>query len=281
MKTVVASFDDLVFRARNKDYGSYELRKRIGKNTIGGFILGSILVALFFTIPVLSKYLMGEEEASKETVNMQDVKLMEPPPMDDKEEQKKEKKPQKKVKEPPPPKRDQVKYTEPKVEKIEEVDDPNTEITNTDTLSRDIEVGAEETEGSGEGPPRFTAQTGEGDPNSDVNTNFKPQQEEEKKAVDQFALSNEPQPVNLDRIKNQIEYPQIAREGGIHGTVVLEVTINERGKYESHRVVRSPHKLLTKECEKHIASLRFQPGKQGGKPVRFKVQVPFRFKLDR
>jgi protein TonB len=279
MNTIKASFDDLVFRARNKSYGAYVLRKKLGRHTLGGFIFGALLVTLFFSLPILIKYLEGSEEQTKQEVDMTDVKLSEPPPLKKEDEKEKEVK-KKEVVEPPPPKRDQVKYTEPEVKKAEDIENKDQEITNLDTVSRDVEFAEKSAKGTGEGPPTFTEGVGEGPRDSDVKRGFKPKKKKEK-AKDIFALSNEPKAVNMDQIKGEIEYPEIARESGISGTVILEVYIDKRGRYKKHKVVRSPHKLLTKECEKHIANLRFQPGIQGGNPVPFKVQVPFNFKIDR
>ena len=47
-------------------------------------------------------------------------------------------------------------------------------------------------------------------------------------SVDQEAV-----PVNLDQIRKQVGYPQIARDAGIQGQVVIRVLIDENGNYVS------------------------------------------------
>ncbi|MEO0472848.1 MAG: hypothetical protein AAF206_24745, partial [Bacteroidota bacterium] len=44
-------------------------------------------------------------------------------------------------------------------------------------------------------------------------------------------VDREPRPLNLDYIRTRINYPQIAREASISGTVVMRILVDERGNY--------------------------------------------------
>ena len=89
----------------------------------------------------------------------------------------------------------------------------------------------------------------------------------------------EPTPVNMGDIQKLIGYPQIARDAGIEGTVVVRVLVDKAGNYSRHRVINQVHPILTKAVEEHIDKLRFSPAIQGGKPIPFWVNIPFNFKL--
>ncbi|MEL6592497.1 MAG: energy transducer TonB, partial [Bacteroidota bacterium] len=76
-----------------------------------------------------------------------------------------------------------------------------------------------------------------------------------------------------------IGYPQIARDAGIEGNVVVRVLVDKRGNYDKHKIITQVHPILTKAVEEHISKLQFTPAIQGGKPIKFWVNIPFNFKL--
>lgn len=75
-------------------------------------------------------------------------------------------------------------------------------------------------------------------------------------------------------------YPSLARQAGIEGTVLLRVVVGVDGKVESASVITSD---CTPAMEKAaIAAARqfvFKPAKQRTVPVRASMAVPIRFKL--
>lgn len=75
-------------------------------------------------------------------------------------------------------------------------------------------------------------------------------------------------------------YPEKAKELGIEGRVVLEVTVNGDGKVIAVRVVTSLHPLLDAAATKAARKMRFAPGTVNGTPVTLKIPVPFTFVLD-
>jgi protein TonB len=76
------------------------------------------------------------------------------------------------------------------------------------------------------------------------------------------------------------DYPALARQAGIEGTVLLRVVVGTDGKVESASVIQSD---VTPAMEKAaIAAVRkflFKPAKQRTVPVRASMAVPIRFKL--
>ncbi|MFN0083032.1 MAG: energy transducer TonB [Ferruginibacter sp.] len=90
-------------------------------------------------------------------------------------------------------------------------------------------------------------------------------------------LQEAPKPLNLKEVKAEIGYPQVAKEAGITGTVLLRILVSEEGKYKKHLVAKPGHPLLLKEVEKHISKLVFTPVMQGNKTISFWVTIPFKF----
>ena len=89
----------------------------------------------------------------------------------------------------------------------------------------------------------------------------------------------EPEALNMEDIQRLIIYPQIARDAGIQGSVVVRILVDEQGRYVKHRVINNPHPILTKAVERELEKLVFSPAIRDGKPMRFWVNIPFNFKL--
>ncbi len=93
----------------------------------------------------------------------------------------------------------------------------------------------------------------------------------------QFLAFDEP-PVMIDYVAPQ--YPPLAREAGIEGTVAVRVLVNEEGKVIRADVLQSD---VTPDMEKAAIAAamkcRFRPAKQRTIPVKAMVMIPFHFTL--
>ena len=80
-------------------------------------------------------------------------------------------------------------------------------------------------------------------------------------------------------LRRNLVYPQEARRQGIEGKVILQVLINESGKAEDARVIKS----LGTECD--IAAVnaakktKWEPAENKGKPVKVWIAIPMIFRL--
>jgi protein TonB len=77
-------------------------------------------------------------------------------------------------------------------------------------------------------------------------------------------------------------YPEIAREAGIQGTVYVSFVVGKDGKVGMVEILKgvSGGSMLDKEAVRMISQLpAFTPGKQRGKAVQVKYNLPVRFKL--
>jgi len=75
-------------------------------------------------------------------------------------------------------------------------------------------------------------------------------------------------------------YPPEARNKGIQGRVILEVSILKDGSISDIEVKRSDNSLLNEAAIDAIKKVRFKPGKAKGMPIDTKVVIPIDFRLN-
>ncbi|BDS10430.1 energy transducer TonB [Aureispira anguillae] len=94
---------------------------------------------------------------------------------------------------------------------------------------------------------------------------------ERKKTSDQLLLKY---------IYNTISYPAFARENAAEGKAVICFTVMEDGRIRDVYTISGICESIEKECLKIVNNLPpWNPGKQKGKAVRVKYNLPIRFKL--
>lgn len=81
-------------------------------------------------------------------------------------------------------------------------------------------------------------------------------------------------------IINNTNYPESAKEKGIHGRVYVAFKITKEGKVTDARIARGVHPPMDKEAVRVVNSMPdWKPGKQDGKPVDVTYTVPVDFVL--
>ena len=83
----------------------------------------------------------------------------------------------------------------------------------------------------------------------------------------------------LESLQERVQYPALAREAGIEGQVVVQFVVNEEGEVEDATVLRSPDDLLSEAALAAVRQSRFEPGRNGGAPVKVRFAVPVTFRL--
>jgi len=78
-----------------------------------------------------------------------------------------------------------------------------------------------------------------------------------------------------------VEYPLLAREKGIEGTLVVYFVIGHDGKVKSIDVQKSPSPIITREAKRTIATWRFKPGKKNKIPVNVRAKKEITFELQK
>ncbi|MBK8808415.1 MAG: TonB family protein [Bacteroidales bacterium] len=82
-------------------------------------------------------------------------------------------------------------------------------------------------------------------------------------------------------IAENLEYPEIAREMGVQGKVIVQFVVDKTGKVTNAVVARGIDPSLDKAALKVVNSMpSWKAGKQRGEPVRVKYTLPVSFVLN-
>lgn len=96
-------------------------------------------------------------------------------------------------------------------------------------------------------------------------------------AIEQFTCTRQKL---MDYLNRNIRYPDIPREMGIEGTVYLSFVINEQGQVEDITILRSVDRAIDNEAVSVLKKApEFVAGKQNGKAIKVRFEVPINFKL--
>ncbi|MDW8332778.1 MAG: energy transducer TonB, partial [Bacteroidia bacterium] len=100
-------------------------------------------------------------------------------------------------------------------------------------------------------------------------------------APDEFvAVDKQPAPLNLPDVKRSIVYPAAALDSAVAGKVFVKILVDESGRPVEHRIIKSPHRLLSEAVESRVYDLRFSPAERDGKPIAAWVTLPFQFAIE-
>ena len=95
---------------------------------------------------------------------------------------------------------------------------------------------------------------------------------EEKKACAESRM--------LKYIYGKINYPDIARELGIEGVVLVQFVIEKDGSANKFKVAKSPGGGLAEETLRVLRTMpQWIPGKQRDRPVRVQFSLPVKYRL--
>ena len=84
----------------------------------------------------------------------------------------------------------------------------------------------------------------------------------------------------LKYIMENMKYPEQAMKEGIQGRVAVSFIVEKDGSISDVKPILSVHPLLNKEAVRVVESMpKWTPGKQNGKPVRVRFNLPVMFKL--
>ncbi|MEM8583325.1 MAG: TonB family protein, partial [Bacteroidota bacterium] len=100
--------------------------------------------------------------------------------------------------------------------------------------------------------------------------------DEERKRASERAM--------LEYIYTEIRYPGEARRAGVEGMAVISFIVETDGSISDVAIARDPGEGLGEEAKRVVSKMieddiRWTPGMQGNEAVRFKFNMPIRFKL--
>ena len=83
-----------------------------------------------------------------------------------------------------------------------------------------------------------------------------------------------------DYLAQHMKYPEIAKEMGIEGTVIVQFAVERNGRITTPEVVKSVDRRLDKEAVRLVGQMpTWKPALIDGKPQAMKMTIPVRFKL--
>lgn len=82
------------------------------------------------------------------------------------------------------------------------------------------------------------------------------------------------------RFQSTPMYPHQAKLEGMNGEVFVDFVVDEQGRVLEPRVVKSSHPMFDEPTLRAVSKWKFEPGKQNGKVVKFRMTVPVIFNLN-
>lgn len=252
----VEPMDDIVFKGRNQEYGSYFLRKKYRRFLTISLILGFLVVGGVVAYPLvtalINKSRLIREKEKEVVASMEKIRqdeLPPPPPP------------------PPPPEAivEKVKFTAPVV-----VEDTTIEVNmasmddlnkkgNNEAPTEDIEVEVKE-----EAPKVIET----------------PVQAEIFTVVEEQPGYPGGEEARIGFLQQNIKYPEEAKELGIQGKVFVTFVVEVDGSITDVRVLRGIGGGCDEEAIRVVRAMpKWVPGKQRGVPVRVQFNLPIKFTL--
>ena len=248
--------DELIFAHKNKDYGSYKLRKSYKKYVTISMWIAIFIVLMVTTGPAIYRWINPEEVVEKKRKVVQITQLEQPPSIGEEQE----------IEEiQAPPLKSTIKFTPPVVKPDEQVQD---EYMPTVDELKEVDPGAETQEGVEGGVDYSLIEVEE-------------KVVEEEKAPTYFvAVEEMPEPIGgIKAIQEKISYPEIAKRAGVEGKVYILAFVDENGNVTKAQVLKGIGAGCDEAAQDAVLQTKFKPGKQRGTPVKVQVSIPIVFKL--
>jgi protein TonB len=255
-KQRVEPLDEIVFRNRNKEYGSYVLRKKYRKYVTISLLIGLLTLTVAVAYPLITAYMSKSKlikEKEKEVgIEMKDIRQEEAPPPPPP---------------PPPPETmvEKVKFTAPVVVEDTTIEtglatqDDLSAKTNTEVPTEEVEVEVKD-----EGPKVIET----------------PVQAEIFTVVEEQPGYPGGEEARISYLQQNIKYPEEAKELGIQGKVFVTFVVEVDGSISDVRVLRGIGGGCDEEAIRVVKSMpKWVPGKQRGVPVRVQFNLPIKFTL--
>jgi len=250
---------ELVFEAKNHEYGAFELRQNSSKRHFRALLIASVFFVLFVSAPSLIKQIFPKNVEKDVTVRvLSKIELDKP-----KENILKE------IPPPPPPMRNTIKFTPPVIkpdEQVQEEEQPKLQKEVIETKAAISNVAFDK---------------GTDDVAAPVATQKITEEVEQPFViVEQMPQFPGGEKEMMKFIHNNLRYPSLAAENGIQGTVIVNFVVDHDGKITRIKVVRGIGGGCDEEAMRVLSKMpAWSPGRQGGKPVLVSYTVPIKYVL--
>jgi periplasmic protein TonB len=257
---------DVVFEDRNHEYGAYVFRRLSNKRHLNALLIASAFFVLAISSPIILKTIIPKsKEKHVEVTTLANLKM-------------EENKPKEKVIEdlpPPPPLKSSIKFTPPVIKADKDVSDEQLPKTQEELQESKLAISTADVKGTDEDKGRLIGEI-------DANKHNIAQEEVVKPflIVEQMPVFPGGTEDLMKYLKNNIQYPQMARETGIQGKVIVQFVVNKDGRISGVKVLRGIGGGCDEEAIRVVKSMPvWNPGKQNGVTVPVYFQLPIAFTL--
>jgi protein TonB len=258
---------DLMFEKRNRQYGAYELRNDSSNRHIKAMLLVTIVFLAVIYLPnVIKNVLPAAKQVEQVTaVNMSDLNMDQEIP--------EENQMQAEIVPPPPLLKATQQFTEAVVVKDEEVREEDLMLAQQDLSELDTEI---------------STQTIVGDKDAGVNIAdvkdhkviVEKPEETIYQHVEQMPEFKGGQAELMKWLNANLEYPVIAQENGVQGTVTVRFVVKPDGSIGDPQIVKGLDPSCDKEALRVLKKMpNWVPGRQNGNAVSVYFNLPIRFRL--
>ena len=269
-KTAVLTYDDIIFQARNKAYGAFDLRQQYRPTLNRALGLGVGLFLLGLSLPALHEW-FWPKQSFVDQQSMKEVtltKLAEPPA---------------ELPVPLPPVelapavntvRNLPPVVMPESDVVDEALPPTTEQLQNATS------GTQTADGTGDveviAPPEATTPTV-----IEKAIEIESQTEASFLVVEQQPEYPGGMGAMRDFLSKSLNYPRSAASAGVSGKVFVSFVVNSDGSLTDVQVLKGIGFGCDEEAVRVMQKMpRWKPGKQSGRAVRVKYNLPISFTLD-
>jgi periplasmic protein TonB len=266
-----ATLDDIVFANRNKAYGAFSLRKGYRADVTKATIIGAALFLLaMFGPSIINKLTPDREEAPMVEVDLMNLP---PPPID--------------ANEPPPPppppieqpKVNTVKFLPPEVKMDEEV--PEETPPPTVEEIKEAVVANKTVEGDPNANEIIIAPEAVAAPSKGAVVEAAPEPEKVFTVVEQQPEFPGGTSEMYKYLGKNIRYPSAASRANVSGKVFMTFVVNTDGSITDVSVLKGLGFGCDEEAMRVVKGMpKWKPGKQSGRAVRVKYNLPINFQLE-
>jgi protein TonB len=271
-----AEWLNLVFKNRNQAYGAYVLRSESGRTSMWALFVASAIFILLFMAPKIYSLFNKDEVVIESSKDEKIVDIVLPPQVEKpkvkeevvlpKVDPIKEKIKMVKPMTRPTPVKDAPPFTPPTIDEMDHA--AVGPITQT---GKETDLGTAPTEGAGNGTGAGTV-TGEGSGTGEeiytvTDVELYPEFEGGMKAWYKF-------------IQRNLRYPSTAIDQEKQGKVFLSFVVERDGSISDVKVMKGVGYGMDEEASRVIKkSPKWKPGRQAGKPVRVRFNMPITFSM--
>lgn len=262
---------EIIFSTRNKAYGAYQLRTAYPNYLLRAFLLTLLIIGGLSVLPRFSSMvaaMLPERPTDEYWPDMTEVDITPPPPVPPP------------TLAPPPPPRNTIRFVPPLITD-NETKDPEPPSTMDELLKNDSEIGQKTINtGTNDEPPAFP-----NDPDLGLVEPVGASSDDGDDVIDGFAVQKMPSFPGGDAalmayLQEHLQYPALARENNIKGTVALQFVVDEKGLIRDLKILKDPGGGCAKEAVRIVTSMPpWIPGEANGHPVRVRFTLPIRFNL--